>query len=742
MKQNKQNDADLKALFSAELELPDSLSKENVKDMIRSHNVRQFKKKRHVLPKVIAAAAAVAIVVTSVSLLPPVHRNVSTVTVDEPTSTQLEPANAPQPVRTLKAPVLSRFESDSDLKAYFGNLYQDEAAVRRKGIFFNGAVDKAADFAAEADNAYAVPQAEYNTARSVTAASAENAATGNYGQTNSRDEAVDEADILKNDGRYLYIANGDSLTIIDTQTMQKCSVLQPQPKDADSSYQFREAYVLNDRLVLTATEHRGYDRSDMKRGYSYDRIAWYEVSDTVQFIYDITDKANPVLLRELKQSGDLLQTRIIGHVLYTVTQYNVNIYSKEAVEKNYAPAVDGKTLTSDEILIRDKAAEDTSYLVLSAFDVTQKDAEASRFSVLGYSNEMYCSSDTLYLLSTDWGVSGDDGNCRTNIYAFALNGTKVELKATGAVPGEAGNDYAIDQLGGYLRITTTDYNYKTDLDVSSLYVLNSQLKIVGELTDFAPDEQVKSTRFLGDLAYVVTFRNTDPLFAIDLRDPAKPAILGKVKLPGFSAYLHPLTSTLLLGVGYHGDDKNADYDSVKLSLFDISDPTHPKETDSHVIKQAGTDVAFEPKAFVFDAQRGAFGIPVTYSLFDKDDCWVGTKAVFRWFTVDGNRFGEQKAFVHGTENGKYYYTLSNLFRGTYIGDRIYTVSDTQVLEFSMETEQRTRELQYAEREEVPDVTVVDYAVTNPADEAKTAVAPAESGLTDPIVFNGAIVPEE
>ncbi|MBR3094719.1 MAG: hypothetical protein IKH12_03920, partial [Clostridia bacterium] len=204
MKRNEQNDKDLKALFSAEIELPDSLSTENVKSMVREHNVKQFKKKKHVLPKVLAAAAAVAIVVTSVSLLPPIHKQVTIVNADEPVSTQTQPQNELKPVRTLKAPVLSRFESDSDLKAYFGNLYQDEAAIRRKGIFFYGVVNKAADYAVDEEHFESdavMPQA-VNDANAVTRAAAENgAAAGNYGQTNTRDGNVDEADILKNDGR-------------------------------------------------------------------------------------------------------------------------------------------------------------------------------------------------------------------------------------------------------------------------------------------------------------------------------------------------------------------------------------------------------------------------------------------------------------------------------------------------------------------------------------------------------------
>ncbi len=714
MKHDNHSDQDMKALFDAELKLPESLSVDAVKETLRESNVKPFKKKTHLVPKLVAAAAAVAILVTSLSMIP-WHSRVTTVPVADPTETAADTQSAPKPIQTIQAPVLSRFETEADLQAYFKNLYQDETSLRRKGIYFGGA--KTADAAGYEINTadptlsyeesiQAMPNA-VNDARSVSAASAETAATA-YGQTNTREESVDEADILKNDGRYLYIANGNAIAIVDTTTMKKVGEIAPAAKESDSTYRFQELYVQGNYAVVTALETTFPEgRYTKKGGYYYDGLGM-TLRNTTQFVYDISDRAKPVPVREMKQSGNLLQTRMIGSVLYTVTEYDVDVYSKEAVEKNYAPAVDGKTLTNEDILIRDKDAEDTAYLVLSAFDITQKDADATRLSMLGYSNEMYCSNDTLYLLSTDWRIDDDNSRSRTNIYAFGLDGTTVTLKATGAVPGEIDDDFAIDQKDGYLRITTTDYNYSKDVDISSLYVLNSRLEIVGKIADFAPDEQVKSTRFLGNLAYVVTFRNTDPLFAIDLSDPANPTILGKVKLPGFSAYLHPLSDTLLLGVGYNGDDKNADYESVKLSLFDISDPTKPQEVDTRVIKQAETNVTFEPKAFVFDNARNAFGIPVTYSVYDKSGSYVGTTYVFKWYTVQDGKFVNEQAFKHGTEGARYGYYYGNLFRGTFIGDMVYTVSDTEVKEFSMADEALLRTVQYSEREDVPDVTVVDY----------------------------------
>ena len=404
-------------------------------------------------------------------------------------------------------------------------------------------------------------------------------------------------------------------------------------------------------------------------------------------------------------------------MLYTVTQYSVPLDDKDAVEKNFVPAVDGKKLTSGDVLIRDKDAGDSVYLVLTAFDTAKKDSAVNKVSVLGFSSDLYCTADTLYLMSTDWRWTDNstDGRCKTNLYAFSLNGTEIALRATGAVPGEVNDDYAIDRYGGYLRIATTDYDYNHDADVSALYVLSDKLEIVGQLEDFAPDEQVQSTRFLGNLAYVVTFRNTDPLFAIDLADPAKPTILGAVKLPGFSSYLHPLDDHTLLGVGYSGDDRSANLDTVKLSLFDISDPTHPQETDSRVIKQAGTDVHYESKAFVFDSGSGAFYLPVTYNLFEKNGNYAGTRYMLKRYAAADGKFTEEQAYVHGAESD--YYVYSSLFRGTFIGDRVYTVSDTTVKEFDLSGGNVTRTVQYAEREQPED----GVYVTNP-----------------PLVYNGAI----
>ena len=136
------------------------------------------------------------------------------------------------------------------------------------------------------------------------------------------------------------------------------------------------------------------------------------------------------------------------------------------------------------------------------------------------------------------------------------------------------------------------------------------------LSDIAKDEQIKSVRYMGQYGYVVTFRNTDPLFVIDFSDPTKPEIKGEVKLPGFSEYLHPVGNGMLVGIGYDGDEENANFRSVKISLFDVSDPTKPLEIDNHVIKNASTDVNYDPKAFLYYPEENTIGIPLQYDLVD------------------------------------------------------------------------------------------------------------------------------
>ncbi len=708
-----------KELFETEkTPLPESLGETAVVNMLEKAQPKQDKKKIKVFPRVAAAAAAVAVVAASVWLIP-WQRTVHTKPAAPQTDTTEEVSYTPLSV-SGKPAALSQFDSQADLKAYFKNIAAKRTADNRMDVVFNSLrTGRSKDYAVVEDSAAGV-------AAEVGAAASATQTTGNYGKTNTRTENVDEGDVVKNDGRWLYTASGGRFSIIDTQTMQCVYQGEPQPEKKNRSYSFSSLYVLGDRLIVGGTLFDTPDYDPYWKGMR-DSIYPYYGSNmcAVTLVYDIADRSRPALLRAAVQDGSVESSRMVGDMLYTVTTHNVWPDSDE--KKSYVPAVNGEDIPCDRIYVRDPKEDCTSYIVLTALDTAHPETKVETLSLLGSSDCIYCTTDTLYVLSRNW---SDDGMARsTEIYSFSLNGTALALKASGTVPGFVDDQFAVDQYKGFLRVTTTDYDYRTDLDVSALYVLDGELQIIGALKDFAHDEQVKSTRFLGDLAYVVTFRNTDPLFAVDLSDPSKPTILGEVKLPGFSEYLHPVSDKLLLGVGYSGDESSANFSTVKLSLFDISDPTKPKEVDTHVIKDAQSGVNFDPKAFVFDSERGVFGLPVTYELYDEDYGWRGTNYVYKTFAVKNGKFTDAKAYLSGS-SGNFGYNL--FFRGTYIGDKVYTLTENTVLEFDMASCEKLRTLVYDEPEmqDDGDVIVYDEETSIADDELEVfATTSAPEGVT-------------
>ena len=704
MKKDQQNTDALQARFDADrIELPASLSKDAVVEKIKEHEIRQTKKKSHVLPRVVAAAAAVAVVVTSIALVPK-HHAVKTTPVPTVTAApQNTQGDAAEPSAVPAA--LSRFGSESAMKAYFMNQYE----TQKKMWFGARAGDKNADayveYSAAPTEAFGASTVSNGVTFNSTAKSAP-ASDGNFGQTNTQVRGVDEADVVKNDGRFLYIVRSEDFLIVDTQTMQEVYHADIKPKDDGKVYRFSEMYLSGDRMVLTGTQwERPKDIEDdasndevvysMNRAYPY----LYGESQSVVLLFDVSDKTAPKLLRTVTQDGDVVSSRMVNGVLYVATRYYVNLNDKNTLKENYAPQVDGKRIGCEDVYLRDKDEDVSTYLVLTAWNTAQPDSAVEKLSLLTEADVVYCSTDTFYVLNSvfNWDDRTDIETDSTEIYAFAFSGTTLTLRATGIVPGIVENQYCIDQFGDALRVTTTDYDYAKDVDISSLYVLNRDLKIIGKLKDIAPDEQVKSTRFMGNTAYVVTFRNTDPLFVIDLTVPEQPVIKGQVKLPGFSTYLHPITDTLLVGIGYDGSETDAIYDSVKLSLFDVSDPAQPKEVDTHVIKNASTSVERDPKAVVFDSERGILGLPFVYERWTPSGNFSDNKFIYKTVTIRDGQFADEQAYIHATNHREWF----SLFRGTYIGDKVYTMTNTEVKEFDLASAELLRSVTLTEETTEP-----------------------------------------
>lgn len=675
---------DMEILFSEEPVLPHSLSKENMTQKLKGVKQKSAPKSaKKVFLQLTAVAAAVAVVAVGTFSLGNIKRNVNINPIPQTQTDENGKKTYEAMDLGLKKTELSQFESDEDIKNHVVNLAKENSRDALYDDIFNGfgivgyGSDKSAEVAVDTDITVPVIAENQEMAASKDSATEESFdAAGDSSQTNTQTQGVDEADLIKNDGRYLYIVSHrtEKLSIVDTETMTVCSVLEIEAQKKGRSFIAENIYLNGNTLVVIGSE---YEEGTYNEYVCYEGVyGWRAAVQAASAVYDISDKTQPKLVRYVTQDGFPENSRMIGTVLYTVTGYCVDISDKDKAKEKYAPAVNGEMLGCDCIYVSD--ADSTNYIVLSAFDTADAESEVNSVSVLGNVRNIYCSQTTLYVSSDKYSVSDENGigGVSTDIIAFSLDSTNVALKATGVVPGTVDDQYSFDEYGGFLRVAATDYDYNQDEDISSLYVLDSNLDVIGKAYDIAPDEQIKSVRFMEDTAYVVTFKNTDPLFVIDLSDPSDPKITGEVKLPGFSEYLHPVGDGLLVGIGYCGDEESANYDSVKISLFDVSDPAAPKELDSHVIEMAYTEVNYNPKAFVYNAKTATLYLPLLYySRSGDDDSWQ-----YKAIRIENGKFTDKQNYAHPTQE-----EYGDLFRGAYIADKLYTVTDYSVAQFDLES---------------------------------------------------------
>lgn len=706
LKMKNENYDDIKILFSDKTERTDELSKENITNKLKLVS-QPNKSKIKAFPKITAVAAAIAIVTVGVFGINGLDKKVNTKPVSNKPAEQ-SIAYAPIDIG-FKANKLSKFESKSDLENYFASLAKEStpSLYDRVTNFFYSANSKDAlsmDTVEENMKEYAAPgegldvNSVATTVPSINAMTDDSVQNSAHAETNTQVKGVEEADIIKNDGRYLYIVSNESLlTIVDTQTMQAVYSQKIEANEKNKTITVDDIYLSNNTLVVTTQEYENQQNEDiiMKNGeYRSVCYAYMPNCNTVNIIYDVTDKSNPKEVRRFSQSGSLNNTRMVGTVLYSVTNYTVDISSDNKLKENCFPLIDGKKADVENIYILDKEQKSRSYIILSAFDTAKTDSSPNSVCVLGSSDEIYCSANNMYILDNSYSTEKNHEGEIVNIYSFDLDGDKVSFKASGVVPGYTEDQYFADEYNGIFRIATNSYDYDRDVDISSIYALDSELKVVGKLENIAEDEQIKSVRFMGDTAYVVTFKNTDPLFALDLANPSEMKILGEVKLPGFSEYLHSVGDGLLVGIGYNGDEENADWCSVKITLFDVSDKTNPKVLDSHIIKNASTDVNYEAKAFFFYPEENIIGIPLSY--YNNVD-GRNENYQFKLLKIENGKFTDKHNFAH--PSGEDY---TSFFRGSYIGDKLYTISSYTVAEFNIASGEMLRTLTYAEGEEQTD----------------------------------------
>lgn len=609
------------------------------------------------------------------------------------------------------------------------------------------------------------------------------AASPSYSGTNVQVEGVDEADVIKTDGKYIYQVNRDRVIVSQAYPAENMSVVSTVYWN-DPNFYPQELYVDDKHLIVIGNTHYpSYDKAQPYDKTSGDDPAAssmdipsasvgspaqkapnesnirilpapefmdrkmvfpprIERSTTKSIVYELGDRSNLKPVREAELEGSYVTSRKIGDALYMVTNKWMNSYW--LLNQEISPA--DKQQAASAPAYRDSAAGDAfitigygdiryfpkaiepNYLLIGGMNLNKPDQKMQVTSYLGSGQHVYASQDNLYITVTEYEPAAakpllrSDQNPETDlrsipaapvppetssaIYKFGLEDGKVLYSGRGKVPGYPLNQFSMDEHDGYFRIATTKGDMWRDDEFTSknnMYVLNGSMEIVGKVEDLAPGERIYSVRYAGSRAYMVTFRNVDPLFVIDLKEPQAPKVLGQLKIPGYSDYLHPYDENHIIGFGKEavevdnktgfGGETTAYYQGMKLALFDVSDVTRPKELFKETIGDRGThsELLNNHKALLFSKEKKLLAFPVTVmEVKDKSSSAA---------PEDAMKYGEfafQGAYVYGLDlqqgfqlrgrithlNGddlqkagrEWYNSDRNIERLLYIDNTLYTAS--------------------------------------------------------------------
>ena len=510
------------------------------------------------------------------------------------------------------------------------------------------------------------------------------AAASDYSTTNIQVQGVDEADIVKNDDKYIYAVNGNKVKIINAYPAENMDILSEINISGVSNI-----FINNDKLIVFANNYGPV----LYKGVAADSIkcvgcGGYEQNSLV-YVYDISDKENPVLNGNFSFEGNYVDSRMINDYIYIISTKYANIDNPEP-PIYYANGVENKVVASD---VAYWPYPDTSYVFTSITGINLKKNEINnKVYLTGSTNIIYVSQNNIYLtyqktadykkyaeqiaeevyyplLSDEYDnkikkvLDSDKNNWeklnemseivndysqelkaddfsdfskelsdrmeefnieiqkqteKTIIHKINVNKDNIEYKGVGEVPGRVLNQFSMDEFNGDFRIATTTGNWR-ETSLNHLYVLDKDLKIIGSVEDLAKGERIYSTRFINKRAYMVTFKQVDPLFVIDLSNPEKPEVLGYLKITGFSDYLHPYDEDHIIGIGKQATEQGR-FLGLKISLFDVSDVQNPIEESKIEIGDRGTDsnALYDHKAFLFDKEKNLLVIPINLYEINKE----------------------------------------------------------------------------------------------------------------------------
>ncbi len=542
-----------------------------------------------------------------------------------------------------------------------------------------------------------------------------------YSTTNIQVAGVDEADLVKNDGTYIYTSSATHLSIVKAYPTSQAQLL------STLSFQgtIQGLYIDGTRLVVL-WENYTYTTCQLcpVMGLATGAMRPIYVGGslkTTASIYDVSNRANPVLRQTVSAEGYYLGSRMIGDYLYLISSHYVWNFRGDVVLPG--ATFDGRNVSISAEEIYYSPHQDFSYVytMIVAMNVQDNSANPNiQTYLMGASGTIYVSTENLYLTLPSYRYYSNPENERTVIHRIHLSENSIQYIATGAVPGYLQNQYSLDEYNGFLRVATTippQYNIVTPVTTqistsnkaplvavvgpmsnmtNNVYILNLHMQRVSALEGLATGERIYATRFLGDRAYLDTFKNIDPLFVLDLSNPYNPQVLGQLQMPGYTNYLYPYDATHLIGIGKDtsnsGWDGFAWYQGVKVALFDVSNVSNPKLISNYTIGDRGTDsqALRDPRAFLYDPSQNLLVLPIHLALVNTTQSggnpppyaygqfvWQGVY-ILKVTLNQGITFQGRITHLNSTTPNSYWYSPSFITRALYIENVLYTVSDNMI----------------------------------------------------------------
>ena len=628
-------------------------------------------------------------------------------------ATKPAPANKPQPIKSFSA--LTKLLQATQPKYYFANATTTSTTPSGANLLAPSSTG-------------ATPGAATSTPSGT---GSSNNGDVPFSTTNVQVAGVDEADIVKTDGQFIYQVSGAQVFVINA--FPETGLAVTSTLSFGSDFYPMQLFLDGQNLVVIGSSFRS--------GPVFGDVFAFPSESVKAIVYDVTNKADVKEVREVEIDGSYVSSRRIDDNVYLIARKYPDFYLlplAAGATPGVAPQAETRAVAKHSTkglvpVVRDSGKKgkgryqrmkpknvfffpdfiEPDYVVIAAFNAANPLIPLEVNAYLGAADTVYASAQNLYvsaalfppLIFTSNGNAGVGTGAapaggatglfipfppisqpvHSSIYKFALQGGNVVFTAQGDVPGTVLNQFSMDESGGNFRIATASNAYTAQAS-SGVYVLDASMNTIGKVEGIAPGESLFAARFINTRCYLDAFKLTDPLFVVDLSQPTAPAVLGQLNIPGFSNYLQPFDDTHLLGFGKN--TVNGFYQGMQVVLFDVGDVNNPVVNSSLTLGDRGTDseVLYDPKALLFDATNNLLVFPIQVAQIANktansppesygDTVFNGAYAFS--ITLDQG-FVLKGAITHVSPGEDVNSYNRNIHRSLFIGNDLFTLSDSRV----------------------------------------------------------------